>query len=1442
MTYYQTMKKLNRTFRLLTLTFLATMALQLVRAQTWTGANIGTDMNWSDGGNWTGGAPSSGSAVIFPDGAFPVTTNVQGAVNNIVDSSLTISTLAYNNNGAASDYVTTEIPTGNTLTVSGNVTAGPGAVATVASVVGGGSLVAGNGTSTLQVQSTSGTAVLNLSGLSNFVFNAGGTGGPINLSTGSSSASGTLDLAGGSNDITATTFNIGNNNTGGTAIVNLGNGTNIINADTFDVGLSKTAGTLQFLNNAGGGLTIANHTGTGRATLVISGEGSSGSTSANNNGSLLFTGGTVNILAGTMTIGNRTSRSGAGKATGILAFDNGVVDATNISLALNTSGGSASFGTVSVGGGILKIGIGGMSLVNQGGTAGQGTLIMTNGGMVICSNNIYKTTSNGTGVVWVANSTLNLASASGTIGVSNGIPIDFFDITNSTLDLPVSEPPVISTVNFNPDATTNNVINISVLPSISSYPVQYQLITYQTPGGNLGSMVLGTLPSGFKGYISNNVSSSSIDLVVTNGPAAKADEWGGGINNQWDTTTLNWTNNGVPVTYNDLDFVTFDDLGQSSTVNIIGTRQPATWTMNNNLLNYTFTGAGKITGLVQLVMNGTARVALTESGGDNFSGGIMVNAGTLVLDDTNSSITGGLTIQSGSTVQIGNNDGNGVLPSGTLDDEGTLIFNRTNNVLVSVAIPGGGALTQSGTGTLSLSAANTYSGNTTVSAGTLALTNAGSITDSSQVSVYNATLDASGVTTEATIGTLNLTNTTLVVKVGYLQTNFSVSTLNLGGTANTINVSSLPPIAYYPATVTLLQSGGTISGYNFVLGSLPAGSSGSIALSADQTAVQLTLTSGPTGTRPSVTWGGADALNNINTNWSDPTNWITTGVPAATEKVTFNDTEGVGGSPFDTAGDGQKGVVTPTYINNILDINLTNAGLTYANDSSGFQNTAIAGGKTLTENGPLAVTGSGGTATILGAGGSLVINNPGNTSTFSVESGTAPTLDMSGLDNFTATVSQIGIGFDVASPGTAVNGVWYLAKTNTILTGSGSTGTGAALVVGGATSQSSAGAGQIYLGQTNALFVDGIDLGAGPSIGNVITFNPAVTNSHPVAYIRGILGSSSRVTLWTLGDDTVNLNSHSDGYGQICDFSGGKLDALVKTLVVGQGAQGLETNGNVMGTFNLGTGTLDVSTLEIGASGIGAAGNGIGVMNVSGGTLLVNSLEFATTGGGYTNTSGTLDLTNATMVVSNGISIGSGTAGATLSISNSTVTVLNGGTLGTPADPFAALNLDGATLQLGVDGAAGTAPIAATVVNTNNPTTIDISSITNVNGTMQIPLVSYTGTDPFGALELGSIPAGYTVTLVDDTANSSVDVNIVSPFKPTPYITAITISGATLTIQGTNGSDGNPYTLLGTTNLTLPLNQWSRLLTNNFAPDGSFNLSTNIINPAIPQQFFILVQ
>jgi hypothetical protein len=82
----------------------------------------------------------------------------------------------------------------------------------------------------------------------------------------------------------------------------------------------------------------------------------------------------------------------------------------------------------------------------------------------------------------------------------------------------------------------------------------------------------------------------------------------------------------------------------------------------------------------------------------------------------------------------------------------------------------------------------------------------------------------------------------------------------------------------------------------------------------------------------------------------------------------------------------------------------------------------------------------------------------------------------------------------------------------------------------------------------------------------------------------------------------------------------------------------------------------------------------------------------------------------------------------------------------------------------------------------------------------------------------------------------------VRDLTPIPQFTGVSASGTTLHISATNGATGGQYVLLGTTNITMPLSQWTPILTNNFDGGGNVNLSTNVLNPAVPQQFFMLSQ
>lgn len=120
-------------------------------------------------------------------------------------------------------------------------------------------------------------------------------------------------------------------------------------------------------------------------------------------------------------------------------------------------------------------------------------------------------------------------------------------------------------------------------------------------------------------------------------------------------------------------------------------------------------------------------------------------------------------------------------------------------------LSGAGGLTKLGSDTLTLSAANTYTGGTVVSNGTLALTGVGSINASSSISVHtSSTLDVSAANAQlSSAGTLTLNDGTFHAK--FSSTNVTVGTLGTVGTTNIINITALPNISSLPAQIRLIK-------------------------------------------------------------------------------------------------------------------------------------------------------------------------------------------------------------------------------------------------------------------------------------------------------------------------------------------------------------------------------------------------------------------------------------------------------------------------------------------------------------------------------------------------------------------------------------------------------------------------------------------------------------
>jgi hypothetical protein len=70
-----------------------------------------------------------------------------------------------------------------------------------------------------------------------------------------------------------------------------------------------------------------------------------------------------------------------------------------------------------------------------------------------------------------------------------------------------------------------------------------------------------------------------------------------------------------------------------------------------------------------------------------------------------------------------------------------------------------------------------------------------------------------------------------------------------------------------------------------------------------------------------------------------------------------------------------------------------------------------------------------------------------------------------------------------------------------------------------------------------------------------------------------------------------------------------------------------------------------------------------------------------------------------------------------------------------------------------------------------------------------------------------------------------------------PLITSVSLRGTNLVIQGTNALGGEQFTLLTTTNILVPLSQWTTVGSGTFSGPMTFS-NTFPINPANPQSFY----
>ncbi len=361
---------------------------------------------------------------------------------------------------------------------------------------------------------------------------------------------------------------------------------------------------------------------------------------------------------------------------------------------------------------------------------------------------------------------------------------------------------------------------------------------------------------------------------LTNAPAIL---WGSSGGSAW-LTTGNWTGGSTPTTLQTAQFGT-NPSGTSIGVNMGGST-------NNG-------SANQIVGAIEVTNNRLAALNIGNSSGSTSGtltlSGVIVNATENIILRNNSTQT--LTIQanqsSAMTITLGNTS------------ENVVLINGTGGITITSNIIGASKhLLKKGTGSgiLTLEGANTFSGNTTVTEGTLQLNRAGGTT----LPTTNNVIINGGifrVSSNQTLNNLTLTSGELIVDAGITLTingtlTYTSGTITLNGnlaygTSSTIlfhNTSSYTtPASLFtnsPTNVSINASAGVTLGSSATINGILTLSSGTLSLGANSLTVNgsISNTSGnidASNSSASVIFGGASTQNIPNSTFAGNINNLT---------------------------------------------------------------------------------------------------------------------------------------------------------------------------------------------------------------------------------------------------------------------------------------------------------------------------------------------------------------------------------------------------------------------------------------------------------------------------------------------------------------------------------------------------------------------------------------
>ncbi len=843
----------------------------------------------------------------------------------------------------------------------------------------------------------------------------------------------------------------------------------------------------------------------------------------------------------------------------------------------------------------------------------------------------------------------------------------------------------------------------------------------------------------------------------------------------------------------------------SGTLNLNGTISTGSTAATAKSITFDGTGLntnvnGAITGYGSVIKNDIGTATFTT--GNSYTGGTTINDGTLNANastalGSGSVVLNGGTLGSTNGTTIGNNltlSGNaglsGITSNGNLTQTsanrtltltnatqaGTvnLSNNTTNRTLtvevdsgsstISGAIVNGGGSTASGLkktgdGTLVLSGANTYTGTTTITTGTIQLGDNDRLSQSSNVAIdASATLNLNGFSQKinsltalnggATIdfGTQDLANTFVFGSYtapgsGVLVINNWDADADILATTTNQTVSSIYFSGYGIASLGAYTALGGTYGSGYILSS----SGGS-----------------------QVIWDGSSS--NI---WSTGSNWTTGSRPSSTQIAVFNDvgaartsvsldrTRSVGGIQF---ADGPNSA-GPSYTISGSTLTLSGTSISYIQQKSSSLQT-ISAGLVLGLNTVMDITGSG---DLLLSGnisstnrnlikdgngtGKLILsgNNSGMTGSVYINNGIIQARSATALGATTNTVNIAqSSALELSNSGTIANTI--------NATGQGVNGGGAIHNVVGNNTLS----GTITQTGVTKITAD---------TGTTLNLNGALTGAGANTVFEGA-GNINAAQITNSGDNSVTMN----GTGTLA-FTGGTANTYTGDTTVNSGILALQKTGSVTAVagnliVNGGVARLDAAEQIANDSTVTLAGTG---------SLNVN---------GKAETIGQLNSTSATS------SVALGAGSLTINAINNQNSTYTGTISGTTASSLNVSGTGKVYLSGNNSGFAGTANV--------NGGTLNVSGSNSVLGTAAVSVGTAANMQLQGNINLAN---GITIRGTGTSSNGAIENfagnNTLSGAITVAAASRIQSDSGTLTLSGTVSAGANALTFSGTGNTTV---------------------------------------